>query len=129
MLAFIVVWKQWNWNPLAAAALVIPFLVVDVAFLGANLLKIVHGGWLPLVIGALLVVVMITWRRGSRILFDKTRRLEVPLADLIQNLEKHPAAAHRRHRRSSSPAIRRARRPRCCTASSTSRFCTSATSS
>jgi KUP system potassium uptake protein len=89
-LAFLVVWKVWGWRWYAAAALIAPFLVVDLTFLSANLLKIVEGGWFPLLLAGLLILVMMTWRRGSRILFDKTRRQEVPLVDLVRNLEKHP---------------------------------------
>jgi KUP system potassium uptake protein len=47
-------------------------------------------GWIPLVLGAAIMTVMYTWRRGSRLLFDKTRRLETPLAALIASLEKKP---------------------------------------
>jgi KUP system potassium uptake protein len=90
MLAFIVVWKAWNWNVLAAAALIAPFLFVDLAFLTSNLLKIVSGGWLPVLLGVALMILMLTWRRGTRILFEKTRRLEVPLTTLVESLEKHP---------------------------------------
>ena len=90
ILAFLVVWKVWKWRWYAAAALVAPFLFVDLTFLSANLLKIVEGGWFPLLLGGLLILVMLTWRRGSRILFEKTRRLEVPLRDLVASLEKHP---------------------------------------
>jgi KUP system potassium uptake protein len=90
LLAFIVVWRVWRWNLLTAIAVVVPLLLLDSAFLAANLLKILHGGWFPLLAGAALMVLMLTWRRGSRILFEKTRRLEVPLADLVQSLEKHP---------------------------------------
>jgi KUP system potassium uptake protein len=90
LLAFIVVWRVWRWNLLTAIAVVLPLLLLDSAFLAANLLKILHGGWFPLLAGAALMVVMLTWRRGSRILFEKTRRLEVPLADLVHSLEKHP---------------------------------------
>ena len=90
MLAFIVVWKWWKWRWLAAALLVAPFLVIDLGFFAANLLKIVQGGWFPLTLAAALVVVMATWRRGTGLLFDKTRRLEVPLEQLIANLDKHP---------------------------------------
>ncbi len=89
-LAFIVVWKVWSWRWYTAAALVAPFLVIDLTFLSANLLKIVDGGWFPLLLGGLLVILMMTWRRGSRILFEKTRRNEVPLLDLVHSLEKHP---------------------------------------
>jgi KUP system potassium uptake protein len=90
LLAFIVIWRVWRWNVAAAAALVVPFLLIDLTFLSANLLKVREGGWLPLLLGATLVVVMITWRHGSRILFDKTRRQEVPLRELIDNLDRHP---------------------------------------
>ena len=90
ILAFLVVWKVWKWPWFTAAALIAPFLFIDLTFLSANLLKIVEGGWFPLLLGGLLILVMLTWRRGSRILFDKTRRLEVPLADLVRSLEKNP---------------------------------------
>ena len=90
MLAFIVVWRVWHWNIFTAIIVVVPLLLIDSTFLAANLLKIVHGGWFPLLLGVALMTVMLTWRRGSRILFEKTRRLEVPLADLVGSLEKHP---------------------------------------
>lgn len=90
ILAFFVAWKVWRWNVVAAGLLMLPFLAVDLMFFSANLLKIVEGGWFPLVLGALLMLVMITWRRGSRMLFQKTRRMEIPLASLVANLEAHP---------------------------------------
>ena len=90
LLAFIIVWRVWNWSLLASLALIVPFIVIDVAFLVANLLKIVEGGWVPVALGIFLMIVMVTWRRGTRILFEKTRRLEVPLLDLVGSLEKKP---------------------------------------
>jgi KUP system potassium uptake protein len=90
LLAFIVIWKVWKWRAWAAAALVAPFLLIDMTFLAANLLKVVEGGWFPLLLGGMLMVVMLTWRRGSRLLFEKTRRLEVPLAEIVDSLEKKP---------------------------------------
>jgi KUP system potassium uptake protein len=89
-MAIYVVWKHWRWPLWAALAMMLPLLAIDVVFLGANALKIVEGGWVPLALGCLLVVVMATWRRGSRILFDKTRRLEVPLLGLVGSLAKRP---------------------------------------
>lgn len=70
----------------------LPFLFIDFTFLSANLLKIVEGGWMPLALGALVMTVMYTWRRGSRLLFEKTRRLETPLESLVKGLEKKPPA-------------------------------------
>ena len=92
IMALVVIWKVWRWSPLAAAALMVPFILIDLTFLGANLLKVVEGGWVPLALGALLMVVMYTWRRGSRLLLEKTRRLETPLADLVRMLERKPPA-------------------------------------
>jgi KUP system potassium uptake protein len=89
-MAFVVIWKVWRWPPLAAAALIAPFLFVDLTFLGANLLKVVEGGWVPLAFGGLVMVVMYTWRRGSRLLFEKTRRQEISLDELVRMLEKRP---------------------------------------
>ena len=75
---------------LAAVALILPFLFIDTTFLTANLLKVFHGGWVPLLIGGLVMVIMLTWRRGASILAAKTRRLETPLDLLIQSLAKSP---------------------------------------
>jgi KUP system potassium uptake protein len=88
ILAFVVIWRVWGWPVWAAAALMIPFLLIDLVFLGANLLKIVQGGWVPILIGAMVMIVMLTWRKGARILSAKTRRMEIPIDDLIESLEK-----------------------------------------
>jgi KUP system potassium uptake protein len=90
MMAFIVIWRLWRWSFLAAAALIVPFLLIDLTFLSANMLKVVQGGWVPLALGGVVMLVMYTWRRGSRILYDKTRRLETPLEDLVRMLERKP---------------------------------------
>jgi KUP system potassium uptake protein len=88
MLAFLVIWKNCNWPIWGAAALMAPFLVIDLIFLGANLLKVFEGGWVPLLIGGMVMVVMLTWRKGARILAAKTRRLETPIDGLIETLDK-----------------------------------------
>jgi KUP system potassium uptake protein len=93
VMAFIVVWRVWKWALWAAIALMVPFIIIDLAFFGSNLLKITHGGWVPLLIGACLLVVMLTWRRGAKILAAKTRRLETPLDPLLKSLTK--SAPHR----------------------------------
>ncbi len=88
MMAFIVISKGWKWSPWAAAALIAPFLLIDLVFLGANMLKIHEGGWMPLALGGVVMLVMYTWRRGSRLLFDKTRKHETALRGLVAMLEK-----------------------------------------
>jgi KUP system potassium uptake protein len=88
MMALVVVWKYWKWPLWAAALLIVPFLLIDLIFLGANMLKVFSGGWVPLLIGAMVMIVMLTWRKGARILATKTRRLETPIDSLIETLEK-----------------------------------------
>jgi KUP system potassium uptake protein len=89
-MGFVVIWKVWKWHPLAAAALIAPFLLLDLTFLSANLLKVFEGGWMPLALGGVVMATMYTWRRGSRLLFEKTRRSETPLASLVRSLERKP---------------------------------------
>ncbi|MBV9985839.1 potassium transporter Kup [Bradyrhizobium sp.] len=90
MMGFVVVWRVWQWSVVAAAALIAPFLFLDLTFLTANLLKVWEGGWVPLALGGFVMLLMYTWRRGSRLLFEKSRKLEFPLADLVAMLEKKP---------------------------------------
>ena len=59
-------------------------------FFAANLLKLFEGAWVPLLFGLLMAGMVWTWRRGAAILIQKTRRIEVPLDDLIKSLEKRP---------------------------------------
>ncbi|MCX5512079.1 potassium transporter Kup [Kaistia algarum] len=87
-LAFIVVWRFWRWPIWVAALLIAPFLVIDLVFLGANLIKITEGGWVPLLFAFSIMVIMRSWVRGTKILFDKSRRNDVPLVELVKNLEK-----------------------------------------
>src|SRR3954453_9977589 len=65
MMGFVVIWKVWKWSPLTAPALIMPFLFLDLTFLAANLLKVFEGGWVPLALGAVMMMLMYTWRRGS----------------------------------------------------------------
>jgi KUP system potassium uptake protein len=90
MMGFVVIWRVWRWSAVAAAALIAPFLFLDLTFLAANLLKVLEGGWVPLALGGVVMLLMYTWRRGSRLLFEKSRKLEFPLADLVAMLEKRP---------------------------------------
>ena len=90
LMAMVVIWKSWKWTLWATAALMVPFLLIDTTFLSANLLKVFHGGWVPLLIGALVMLVIFTWRKGANILAAKTRRLETPIDELVEALEKKP---------------------------------------
>ena len=90
IMGFVVIWKLWNWRVATAAAVILPFVVVDMTFFTANLLKLFEGAWVPLLFGAVTAIMIWTWRRGTSILTMKTRRIEVPLVDLIKSLEKRP---------------------------------------
>jgi len=67
-LAYFVARERFRWKMGTALAITIVFLVFDLAFLGANLVKVTHGGWFPLVVAVLVVTLMTTWRRGRRLL-------------------------------------------------------------
>jgi KUP system potassium uptake protein len=90
IMGFVVIWKLWNWKAATAAAVILPFVIVDMTFFSANLLKLFEGAWVPLLFGLLMAIMIWTWRRGAAILTGKTRRTEVPLKDLIKSLEKRP---------------------------------------
>src|ERR1700730_2251405 len=90
MMGFVVIWRVWRWSPFAAAALIAPFLFLDLTFLAANLLKVLEGGWVPLALGSIVMLLMYTWRRGRRLLFEKSRKLDFTLPDLVAMLEKRP---------------------------------------
>ena len=89
LLGFIVIWKLWKWPWWRAALLMVPLIVVDFMFFSANLLKLLEGAWVPLLFGVVVVLLILTWRRGTRLL-NKTRKTEVPLDALLKSLEKKP---------------------------------------
>ena len=89
-LMILVIWKVWKWGLGWALAIMTPLILIDLAFFGANLLKLLDGAALPLAFGIFLMVVMWTWVRGSKIIADKSRRESVPLADLTKMLAKKP---------------------------------------
>lgn len=86
IMAFIVMRKLWKWNLLSATVVVMPLLAIDAIFLASNSMKIHEGGYIPIAIGFAMMGIMLTWRRGTKILFEKTRRAEVPLATLLDSL-------------------------------------------
>mgnify|MGYP001251394009 CR=1 FL=1 len=90
LMAYSVIRKKWNWPLWAVALTLIPFGFIDTVFLTSNLLKIPDGAWMPLVLGAALILLMWTWVRGSQILSDKARKDSLPLADLIEMLRARP---------------------------------------
>jgi KUP system potassium uptake protein len=86
ILAFIVAWKVWRWPVAVAAIVLLPFLALDMVFLTANSLKVLDGGWLPLLFGAVLMTVMVTWRKGSELLSAKQSHEALNLVEFIPTL-------------------------------------------
>ena len=92
VLLHVVATERWRWpRPLAFLVTGI-FLIVDVAFFGANALKIAHGGWLPLVIGTLLFTLMTTWKTGRQIVAQRLTARAEPLEEFIARLAERPPA-------------------------------------
>ena len=84
----VVMWRRWNWHPGAVLLVIVPFIALDTAFFGANALKILQGGWVPAVTAAVVAGIMWVWIAGRKRLSEKTRRDEVPLEFLVENLSK-----------------------------------------
>ncbi|RYE61905.1 MAG: potassium transporter Kup, partial [Rhizobiaceae bacterium] len=88
LMAFEFVRLRWRWPRVLATLVLAPLLLLEFVFLGANLLKIHDGGWVPVMMAIGFTVVMWTWKRGAAILFEKTRRIDVPLQTFIPMVEK-----------------------------------------
>ncbi|HEY0919671.1 potassium transporter Kup [Devosia sp.] len=88
LLLFIVMWRIWKWRVIFAILVIVPMLTIDLSFFIANATKFAQGGWVPAVVGAVLILIMSTWIIGRQRLSEKTRRDEVPLEFLVENLAK-----------------------------------------
>ena len=90
LMAFFVVWKLWKWPLWKAAGLIIPLLLIEEAFFAANMLKVFEGGWFPIMIAAFMMLVVLTWVRGSKALARATKKNEAELIWLVRKLEAKP---------------------------------------
>jgi len=86
LLAFVVAKERWRWSIWAAAAVTAAFLVVDVAFFSANLIKIEHGGWFPLLVAGCVYAVMSTWHTGRLLVVRRLAEAEVPLSRFFESV-------------------------------------------
>jgi KUP system potassium uptake protein len=85
-LMFVIVTKVWKWRPWLAYGMIASLLFVNLSFFGANLIKIEHGGWVPLGMATALIIIMSTWIRGTQIVVEKTRNDTLPLSTLLSTL-------------------------------------------
>jgi KUP system potassium uptake protein len=88
-LAFAAARIVFGFSVAAAAAIAVPFLLIDVCFLGANLSKLGAGAWVPLTVGAAVFALMVTWRRGREILRRRLEEEAVPLDLFVRDLAEH----------------------------------------
>ena len=72
-LAFIIAWKFWQWEPVWAALVVVPFLALDLFFFGANILRVTEGGWVPLVVASCVGIVIMAWLKGRAVTRERVR--------------------------------------------------------
>jgi KUP system potassium uptake protein len=84
--------ERWGWPPAVAYLVTGFFLIIDLAFFGANALKVAHGGWLPLVIGGVLFTVMTTWKTGRRIVAERLTARAIPIEDFLTSVQNTPPA-------------------------------------
>tara|TARA_R110001599_G_scaffold64023_5_gene179735 strand:+ start:38828 stop:40705 length:1878 start_codon:yes stop_codon:yes gene_type:complete len=86
ILTFFVIRYRWGYNlPLCILATGF-FFTIDIAFLSANMLKLFHGGWFPLLLGAFLFIMMLTWKRGRELVFESLQKHAIPLQDFLTSL-------------------------------------------
>ncbi len=86
LLLFVAARRLWNWNPFATSLLCAVFFTAELAFLGANLIKIQHGGWFPLAVGLIGFTLLSTWKTGRARLRQRLTNSILPLADFLQSI-------------------------------------------
>ncbi|OFW03638.1 MAG: potassium transporter Kup [Acidobacteria bacterium RIFCSPLOWO2_02_FULL_68_18] len=90
LLLFVVATERWRWPLAGVAAVTGTFLTVDLAFFGANVLKVMQGGWVTLVVATLIFTLMTTWRTGRRLLGERLTARALPLEEFMKTVEAEP---------------------------------------
>ena len=98
ILFYVVARRRWHWPAAAALPIAAFFITIDLAFFGANMLKIAHGGWFPLLVSAAILFLMLTWRKGRRVLRSRLGEMCIPLDAFLselksQNIRRVPGTA------------------------------------
>jgi KUP system potassium uptake protein len=92
LLLHVIMVERWGWSKPLACAVTGTLLTIDVSFFLANALKILHGGWLPLVIAAVLFTFMTTWKTGRQIVAERITARAIPIKDFIAGIVRVPPA-------------------------------------
>lgn len=91
LLAYRMLHRAWGWPHALTFLVTLPVLTIESAFLMANMLKVPDGGYVPLTMGAVVILIMWTWHLGSKQLFERTRKMVVPLINFIPQIERGSA--------------------------------------
>jgi KUP system potassium uptake protein len=87
ILFYIVARRRWRWPSAVALPIAAFFITIDLSFFGANMLKVAHGGWFPLLVSALILFLMLTWRKGRRVLRSRLSEICIPLDEFLPELK------------------------------------------
>src|SRR4029078_13450578 len=90
MLAYLVARGAWGVRRAVGGSLAMFFFLIEAGFFGANLTKVAHGGWFPLVVGALVYTVLSTWKAGRKLLAERMRERLYPFDRFLQDIEAYP---------------------------------------
>ena len=90
ILLFVLARRVWGWSLWLSVTVTVGLMVIDLAFLAANFAKIAHGGWVPLLVGAIILMLFTTWRRGRAVLRQSMQASSMPLQNFLDDLRKHP---------------------------------------
>jgi KUP system potassium uptake protein len=90
ILLAVVMRVRWHWAARSVAALTLLFLLTDVVFFGANILKVPSGGWFPLVIGLIGFTLMVTWKKGTALTAARMSDTELPVEKFVKSIGEHP---------------------------------------
>jgi KUP system potassium uptake protein len=90
LLLYVVMTERWGWKTPVAVAVTAVFLIIDGAFLGANLLKVIQGGWLPIAVASVGFVLMTTWKTGRRLVAERLTARAYPIEDFMTAITETP---------------------------------------
>ena len=88
ILFYLVARQKWRWSKLKAGTICGFFLIVDLSFWGANLVKVLDGGWVPLAVGVLIFIMMTTWKKGRKLLGQRIRDEVIPLSLFLDKIDR-----------------------------------------
>jgi KUP system potassium uptake protein len=90
LLFFVVARYNWKWSLWKSLSVCGAFMVFDISFFLANIVKVAHGGWFPLLVAALIFALMTTWKWGRAILAKRLMAGTIPVTDFLKNMQEYP---------------------------------------